>query len=86
METLQQTGAVLLVLILLGAAVYVLKRKNLTLFNRVPGFGGGERRLQVVERVSLGPHHTLCLVRVGERTVLVTTSPASCHIAEGFTP
>ncbi|MCU1260113.1 MAG: hypothetical protein JWO80_2998 [Bryobacterales bacterium] len=81
MESLQQIGAILLVLGLLGSALYVLKRKKLAGFAGDLRFGG-ERRLQVLERVSLTPQHTLCLVRVGERVVMVATAPGNCHFAE----
>lgn len=79
MESLQQIGAILLVLGLLGSALYFLKKKKLAGFN--PGFSGG-RRLHVLERVSLGPQHTLCLVRVDEKVVMVTTSPGSCQVSQ----
>ena len=79
MESLQQIGAVLLVLGLLGTALWFLKRKKLAGFEL--GSRGG-RRLQVLERISLGPQHALCLVRIDDRHVVVTTSPASCRIVE----
>jgi flagellar biogenesis protein FliO len=78
-ESLQQIGAILLVLGLLGSALYVLKKKKFAGFDA--GLRGG-RRLHVLERISLGPQHTLCLVRVDGRVVMVTTSPASCQISE----
>jgi flagellar biogenesis protein FliO len=79
MESLQQIGAILLVLGLLGSALYFLKKKKLAGFDA--GLRGGHR-LHVLERVSLGPQHTLCLVRVDERIVMVSTSPASCQVSE----
>lgn len=81
MEALQQIGAILLVLGLLGSALYFLKKKKLAGFTDDLRFGG-ERRLQVLERVALSPQHTLCLVRVGERVVMVTTAPGNCHVME----
>jgi len=80
METLQQLGAVLLVLGLLGAAVYSLKRKPFSRFAKEFRLGSGAKRLQVIERVSLTPQHTLCLVRVGDRELIVTTAPGNCHV------
>ena len=68
METLQQLGAVLLVLGLLAAAAWALKRKRLTLSAAGP-------RLQVIERVALTPQHTLCLVRVDGRVIMAATAP-----------
>ncbi len=80
METLQQLGAVLLVLGLLGGAVYSLKRKPFFRFAKEFRLGAGARRIQVIERVSLTAQHTLCLVRVGDRDLIVTTAPGSCHV------
>ncbi len=84
MEDLQQTGAILLVLGLLASALYVLKKKKLAGLGGDARFGV-ERRLQVLERVILTPQHTLCLVRVGDRVVMVTTAPGNCQVTETFT-
>ena len=76
MESLQQLGAVLLVLGLLGAAVYGIRNKRMPALR----FPSGPKRLQVLERVSLTAQHTLCLVRVGERELIVTTAPGNCQV------
>ncbi len=63
---------------LLGGVLLFLKKK-------MPGVSGmtkAPRALEVVERVTLGPHHALHLVRVGERRVLVATAPSSCQVIE----
>jgi flagellar biogenesis protein FliO len=39
-------------------------------------------RLQSIERLSLTPHHSLHLVRVDDRTVMVAVSPTSCTVTE----
>ncbi len=77
MENLQQLGAVLLVLGLLAVAVYGIRNKKL------PGLGQdvrGAKRLQILERVALTAQHTLCLVRVGDRELLITTAPGNCQV------
>lgn len=79
MESLQQIGAILLVLGLLGSALYFLKKKKLGGFDIGPRAG---RRLQVLERISLGPQHAVCLVRIDDKTMLITTSPASCQVSQ----
>jgi hypothetical protein len=38
--------------------------------------------MELVERIALGPHHALHLVRIGEQSVLVATTPASCQVLE----
>lgn len=76
MESLQQLGAVLLVLSLLGAAVYGIRHKQMPALR----FPTTAKRLQVLERVSLTAQHTLCLVRVGDRELIVTTAPGNCQV------
>ncbi|HWE49131.1 MAG TPA: flagellar biosynthetic protein FliO [Bryobacteraceae bacterium] len=76
--------AVLFVLALLGGVLFLLKRRGLAM----PGIrslsmqAGGSRRMEVVERVSLGPQHALHLVRIGERQLLVATAPSSCQLLD----
>ncbi len=76
MESLQQLGAVLLVLGLLAAAVYGIRHKQMPALR----FPATPKRLQVLERVSLTAQHTLCLVRVGDRELIVTTAPGNCQV------
>jgi flagellar biosynthetic protein FliO len=83
-DLVQPLGAVVLVLGLLGATLYFLRR------NGVASFSGGaafrsqskERQMRVVERMALGPQHTLHLVRVGERMILISTAPGSCQLID----
>ncbi len=78
MELLQQGLALVLVFALLGTALWFVKTRqspNLRL-------RGGERKMQVIERVSLTPQHTLCLVKVGERLVMIGTAPSSCQLIQ----
>ena len=44
--------------------------------------GSTQRKLEVLERVALGPQHSIHLVRVGDRQVLIGTSPSSCQVLE----
>lgn len=77
MDLLQQGAALLVVFSLLGGAVWMLRSR------RVPGIRvRGERRMQVVERLALTPQHSLCLVKIGGRTVMIGTAPSSCHLIE----
>ncbi|MDQ2900686.1 MAG: flagellar biosynthetic protein FliO [Acidobacteriota bacterium] len=71
MEIVQQMMAIGAVLAALGGAVWLLRNK------RIPRKGS---RMAVLERLTLTPQHTLCLVRVGEETVLIGTSPSTCQI------
>ena len=77
MEFLQQSLALAVVFGLLGTALWFVKtRQSPNLRVR------GERKIQVVERVALTPQHTLCLVKVGERLVMIGTAPSSCQLIQ----
>ncbi len=75
MDLLEQFAAVAAVLGLLGAMVWVLQRKRLLVSRR-----HGPKELEVVDRVSLGPQHSLSLVRVKGGVVLVGIGPGVCEI------
>jgi flagellar biogenesis protein FliO len=84
MESVQQALAVFAVLGLLGAALWWLRRKGMAQFAfKTPG-GGKRRSIQVIERLTLTPQHSLHLVRVADRTMLIAASPSGCSILEGF--
>ena len=83
MESMQQALSVILVLALLGCTLWWLRRKGVAqLAFRTPA--GKKRSLQVIERLSLTPQHSLHLVRVSDRTMLIAASPGGCSILEGF--
>jgi flagellar biogenesis protein FliO len=86
MDVIQPLAAIVLVMALLGSALLVLKKRGAAAF-RLPRLSGpAARRLEVMERVSLGPQHALHLVRVDGRTMVVTTAPGGCQILDhGFT-
>jgi flagellar biogenesis protein FliO len=75
MELLEQFAAVAGVLALLGATLWMLKRKQLLTPHR-----RDLKAMEVVERVTLSPQHTLALVRVKGGLVLVGTGPGVCEI------
>jgi flagellar biogenesis protein FliO len=82
METIQQTGAVVLVLALLPLTLWWVRRRGLA------GMAGGlplvrkasPRNLESLERLALGPQHTLHLVRLGGTALLISASPAGCAL------
>ena len=77
MEFLQQGLALLAVFGLLGTAIWFLKaRQNPNL--------RGARRMQIVERIALTPQHTLCLVKVGDRLMMIGTAPSNCQLIESI--
>jgi flagellar biosynthetic protein FliO len=80
MDVIEQTTAVALVLTLLGATLWFLRRKGLAVFT-VPG-RTRSRRMECVERLPLGPQHTLHLVRLGDSELLVASSPSGCSLVK----
>ncbi len=76
MAVTDQILAVVFVLGLLAGVLWLARRRSgLPLIGR-PRRSGGEAALTVVGRLPLTPHHSLHLVRVGGRTILVGTHPA----------
>jgi len=83
MESIQQALSVVLVLGLLGGALWWLRRKGMAQF-ALKTSAGKRKSIQVIERMALTPQHSLHLVRVADRTMLIAASPAGCSILEGF--
>lgn len=75
-DVIQPMGAVVLVLLLLGAALMAFRKRGAVTFRRET------RRLEVLERIALGPQHAVHLVRLGDRSLLISTSPSSCQVLE----
>jgi flagellar biogenesis protein FliO len=75
MEYFQQFAAVAGVLAGLAAALWWLRRR---------GWAGSpparRRKLECLERLPLGPQHSLHLVRAGGRLMLVSSSPSGCAL------
>ena len=82
MDIYSQILAVALVLALLGAALWALRRVA-GIRPRWPGTAGRqESMLELHDRLSLSPQHALHLVRVGDRAVLVAVHSAGCVLLE----
>lgn len=79
MDTLQGLGAGLFVLLLLGAVLVLLRKRGVASFSFTVTDSRTPRRLQVMERASLGPRHSLFLVKLGEQQWLLATSPDGCQ-------
>lgn len=85
MEALQPVLAVLFVLGVLGGALYWLRAKGVARFNG-NGIGrSGARQMRVIERLVLTPQHSLHLVTVGGRRLLVAASPGGCTVVDAAT-
>lgn len=85
MEIARQFLSVLAVFALLGVALWTLRRSGSPSFGlrRLP-FGihppARPRSLQSVERLALTPQHSLHLVRIDGRAVVVATHPHGCAL------
>jgi flagellar biosynthetic protein FliO len=76
---LEQILAAFFVLSLLLGTLWLLRRKglarvNLPLRKRL----NGNNQLEILERASLSAQHSLHLVRVQNRTILIGVSPSGC--------
>ena len=81
----QQTVAVFVVLALLVVTLWFLRSKGLARLRvSLPGRLSGRRLMQVIERVPLTAQHSLHLVRVQDRVILIGVSPSGCNGIESF--
>jgi flagellar biosynthetic protein FliO len=74
----QQYAGVALVLCLLGGTLWWLRRRGYA----TGASGRRHRRLEALERLPLGPQHTLHLVRVGRTVAVVLCSPGGCTLLQ----
>lgn len=81
MEPIRQALGVSAVLLLLASALWWLRRKGVL---RYGARGPRKHAFQTVDRLMLGPQHSLHLVRLAGRGLLVGTSPAGCAVLERF--
>jgi len=82
MEMTDPMPAVLGVLAVMAAALWWLRKKGAVRFFRAQARHRA-RRLESVERLALAPHHTLHLVRLDDRTLLVAQSPSGLVLLDG---
>jgi flagellar biosynthetic protein FliO len=82
MEMLEQLMIVAIVLAALCGAMWMLKRKGWAHSTMRRSSREGQPRLEVIDRLTLTPHHSLHLVRLADRTLLVGISPNGCNLLE----
>ncbi len=76
----QQILAAFFVLALLAGTLWVLRRKGVARINlSLPKRAPGTRQMQILERLALTAQHSLYLIGVGERKVLLSVSPSGCN-------
>ena len=78
MDLIGQMASVAAVLGLLGLTLWWLRRRGWS----APALPrrGGRHLVESLERLPLGPQHSLHLIRLGEQVLLVACSPAGCTV------
>jgi flagellar biogenesis protein FliO len=84
-DAYRQFFGVLLVLATLIVLLVWAKRRGFARWNGLR-MAREEPMIRIVERVSLTPQHTLHVLAVGERRLLVTSSPGSCQLITELPP
>jgi flagellar biogenesis protein FliO len=82
MDGIGQVAAVAGVLTLLVGTLWWLRRRGFA--GVLPPARRTGRRLECLERLPLGPQHTLHLVRLGETVLLVASSPGGCALVRSL--
>ncbi|MFY9725603.1 MAG: flagellar biosynthetic protein FliO [Bryobacteraceae bacterium] len=80
MDVIGQMAAVAAVLSLLGVTLWWLRHRGMATL--AVGRKRSRRKLELVERLPLGPQHSLHLVRLGETMLLLAASPGGCRLIE----
>ena len=81
MESLQQIFGVLVVLGLLGGTLWWLRSRGLARFSGITKRRSGGI-MQSVESLPLSAGNVLHLVRIADRSLLITSSPSGCHVVD----
>jgi flagellar biosynthetic protein FliO len=82
MDLLYQLSAVGLVLGLLAVALWALRRRGFVAGGSLLRSRKAGSRLEPLERLVLSPHHTLHLVRVADRALLIGAHAAGCTLLD----
>ena len=77
MEYLRQLLVVATLLTALGAILWFLQRRGMATLNWNRPAG---RRMHVVEKLPLTAQHSVHLVRVGDKLLLIGTAPGACTV------
>lgn len=80
-DLIRQLAGVLVVFGLLAAAVYLLGRRRGLPLLRLPG-RRGTGDMEVLDRLYLTPQHSLHVVRVGKRGLLISLHPGGSSLLD----
>jgi flagellar biosynthetic protein FliO len=84
MELLRQLAAIALVFGLLAAALWALRRRGVLPRAGILRARKAAGRLEAIERLALSPQHTLHLVRVADRALLIGAHSGGCTLLESL--
>jgi len=79
---IRQLVAVFLVMSLLLLPLWYLRRRGWAFFQTRLQLRRSHRRLELVEKLPLTPQHSLHVVRMDGRSLLIGVSPAGCALLE----
>jgi hypothetical protein len=89
LDLLPQIGAILAVFGLLGATLWFLRKRGALRSNgalpfalRGPRLSGKPKLLEHADRLQLSPTHSLSVIKMGDRAILIGTSPAGFCLVE----
>lgn len=89
MDLLPQLAGVLLVFAILGCTLWFLRKRGALRVNgRLPlalrgaRISGKTKLLEHADRLQLSPTHSLSVIRMGDRAILIGTSPAGFYLVE----
>jgi len=82
MSLAQQMASVFGVLAMLIATVILLSKRGRMRINFGIGGSSRVRNMEVIERLPLTPQHSLHLVRMADRFLLLGVSPAGCSLLQ----
>jgi len=80
-EILRQIAAIAFVFSLLGAALWWLRRRSYAASPQP-----NTSRLQVIDLVRLTPHHSVHVLKAGDRELTIAVHPAGCTLLATKTP
>ena len=81
MDVVQQFLAVAITLGGLVALVWMAKKKGWAQV-RMRARAGLSKRLEVIDQLALTPNHSIHLIQLADRTLLVGLSPNGCNLLE----
>jgi flagellar biosynthetic protein FliO len=82
MDYLVQMSGVLFVMVLMAGLLWLLRRKGIAQFPALTRNRTQQPLLHVVDRLALTPQHSVHLVKVADRAILVGVSPSGCSFLQ----